>query len=297
MKIYREITPLQPQDVFSIYHNPDSFFGYPLHSHPEYEINMISKGKGTRIIGDKVDKYEDTDLALLGPNLHHYWDNSEVDKNIFPTTAVTFIQFEEHLFGNFLHKADFQPIRLMLQYAARGIEFYGQTKIDAMEQMQHLTRLEGFEATLQFLKFLHFLATSEEKRLIASAGYSTKIITKESRRMDEVYQYILQNFHKKMPIKEVAAIANMSESAFSHFFKKSTNRSYMLFVTEIRLRQACQLLTASQLNISEIAFKCGYSNLSNFNRLFKKYKGCTAIEYRNKMEYSVSDFEDRFVEE
>jgi len=76
MKKYREITPLQSKDFFGIFHFPDSAFGYPLHNHPEYEINLIFNGAGNRIIGDKVEKYVDTDLVLLGSNLSHYWDNS-----------------------------------------------------------------------------------------------------------------------------------------------------------------------------------------------------------------------------
>jgi len=163
--------------------------------------------------------------------------------------------------------------------------------------MRKLTQLKDFEACLHFLELLNFLAHSEEKKLIASAGYSTKIIMKESKRIDEVYQYMLQNFHKQITVKEVAGIANMSESAFSHFFKKSTNRSYMKFLTEIRLSHACQLLNNTQLNVKEIAYNCGYVNLSNFNRLFKKYRKTSPLEYRKKSAYTIPVYEDRFIKE
>ena len=297
MKLYREITPLQQKEVFGIFDYPDASFDYPLHSHPEYEINLVRNGAGNRIVGDKVEKYRDTDLVLLGPNLSHSWDNADIDKNTCPHTAVIFIQFEEHLLDNLLTKEDFYPIKVMLQYAHRGIEFLGETKAIAIDKMQALHKLSGFDATIAFFQFLHFLSHSKDKRLIASPGYSSQITLKQSIRLDEVYLFIQENFHRPISLEEVAQVANMSTSAFSHYFKRSTNRNFSAFLRDIRLGHASRLLTTTQLNISEIAFQCGYSNLSNFNRLFKKYKEMTPFAYRKQVDYTIKDFEERFVEE
>jgi len=295
MKLYREITPLQSKDFFGIYHYPKATFDYPLHSHPEYEINLVMNGAGNRVVGDKVDKYEEVDLALLGPNLTHCWDNVDADKHNYPVASVIFIQFEEHLFDHLLTKEVFLPIKTMLQYSTRGIEFTGVTRTKAMKRLKAMLKQDTFEASLSFLKLLQFLATSEEKRLIASPGYATKIIPKESKRIDEVYAFIQDNFHKPIKVEEVATLANMSVSAFSHYFKKSTNRSFIRFLTEVRLGHACQLLTTTQMDISEIAFQTGYANLSNFNRLFKKYKGCTPLQFRNKIDYNFPSTSERYL--
>lgn len=297
MKKYREITPLQSKDVFGIFAYPDAGFDYPLHSHLEYELNMIYRGSGNRVIGDKVDKYEEVDLVLLGSNLAHSWDNSDTDKSINPKTGVIFIQFEDKLFNHFFTKEAFHPIKIMLRYAARGIEFQGETRTKAMKWMKELTNMKGFEACLHFFSLLNFLALSDEKRLIASAGYSTQIVMKENKRIDEIYQYMRDNFHRQISVKEVASIANMSVSAFSHFFKKSTNRSFIKFLTEIRLSNACQLLSTTQLSVNEIASQCGYTNISNFNRLFKKYKQATPMQFRNILDYAIPEFEARFIQE
>lgn len=295
MKLYREITPIQPKDFFGIYDYPEASFNYPLHSHPEYEINMVMNGAGNRVVGDKIDKYEGMDLVLLGPNISHCWDNVDAHKKGFRKTSVIFIQFDEHLFDQLQHKEVFYPIQLLLQYANRGVEFHGNTVEQTKQKMQEMTTMPPFEASLEFLKLLHTLANSEEKRLIASPGYSTSIIPKESRRIEEVYAFIKQNFHNPITLKEVAAIANMSESAFSHYFKRSTNRSFIKFLTEIRLSHASRLLTTTLLSVSEIAFQSGYTNLSNFNRLFKKYKDCTPLQFRNKIEYATPAIQDRFL--
>ena len=70
----------------------------------------------------------------------------------------------------------------------------------------------------------------------------------------------------------MAGLVNMSESAFSHFFKKRTNISYITFVNNMRISKACQLLANTTL--------CGFNNKSNFIRIFTKKKNMTPIEYR-----------------
>ena len=292
MKLYRQIVPLQPKDFFRIHHYPNATLDEPLHSHPVYEINLIINGAGNRIVGDEVEKYEQVDLTLLGPNLKHYWDNVDADKHNNLVASVIIIQFEEHLFDYLFSKEAFLSIKTMLHHAKRGIEFTGATKIKAMNQLTNMLQLKPFEASISFLKLLQLLATSNEKRLIASIGYATKIIPKAHTRLDKVYAFIQKNFNKPIKAEEVAKLANMSTSAFSHYFKKSTNKSFIQFLTEIRLGHVCQLLTTTQLDIGEIAFQTGYSNLSNFNRLFKKYKGCSPIQFRNKIKDSSYGYKE-----
>lgn len=290
MKLYRQIAPLQPKDFFRIHHYPNATLDEPLHSHPVYEINLVINGVGNRIVGDEVDKYEQIDLTLLGPNLKHYWDNADADKHNKRVASVIIIQFEAPLFDSLFSKEGFLSIKTMLQYAKRGIEFTGETRIKAMNQIKTILQLKPFEASISFLKLLQLLATSNEKRLIASAGYATKIIPKAHTRLDKIYAFIQDNFHQPIKAEEVAKLANMSTSTFSHYFKKATNKSFTRFLMEVRLGHVCQLLTTTQLNINEIAFQTGYANLSNFNRLFKKYKGCSPIQFRNKIkDYSYEE--------
>ncbi len=287
MKLYRQITALQPKDFFRICHYPKATFDYTVHSHSAYEINLVMNAAGNRLVGSELDKYEKIDLTLLGPNIIHCWDNVDAGKHDYPVASIIIIQFEENLFDYLFTKEAFLSIKTMLQYAKRGIEFTGVTRRKAMNQLKTMLKLEPFEASISFLKLLQLLAISDEKRLIVSSGYTTKIIPSESTRIDEVYTFIQNNFHKPIKAEEAAKLANMSPSTFSHYFKKSNNKSFTRFVAEVRISNVCQLLTTTQLDISEIAFQSGYSNMSNFNRLFKKYKGCTPIQFRNKIKDSM----------
>jgi AraC-like DNA-binding protein len=74
----------------------------------------------------------------------------------------------------------------------------------------------------------------------------------------------------------------MSDSAFSHFFQKFAFRSFTDFLIDIRVGHTCKLLLDTDETVNQIASKSGFNNLANFNRLFKKYRACTPVEYRRK---------------
>ena len=108
MNIFREITPLKPQDVLVVIDSVRNGFDYPIHNHPEYEINLIMGMSGTRIVGDSTDRYNEIDLVLLGPYLYHKWDGDRhLQDNGQPYRVVT-IQFSIDLFsGQMFQKEKF----------------------------------------------------------------------------------------------------------------------------------------------------------------------------------------------
>ena len=85
----------------------------------------------------------------------------------------------------------------------------------------------------------------------------------------------------ELKLKELATLAHMSESAFSRFFKLHTGRTLSDYIIDIRMGYITRMLVDTTESISEISFKCGYNNMSNFNRIFKRKKGCSPTEFRN----------------
>jgi transcriptional regulator GlxA family with amidase domain len=81
-------------------------------------------------------------------------------------------------------------------------------------------------------------------------------------------------------LQEVAKLTSMTAVSFSRFFKMRTGITFIDSLLELRLGHASRLLIDTTLSISEIAYNCGFNNISNFNRLFKKKKGCTPKEFR-----------------
>jgi AraC-like DNA-binding protein len=283
MNIYREITPLKSPDVFVVLDSVSNGFDYPIHNHPEYELTLIAGMSGTRIVGDSIDHYTDYDLVLLGPYLYHKWDgDKKLEMEGHPYRVLT-IQFAMDLFsgGQLFQKERFSKIRELLLNASRGIRFHGKTFEEAMRLMVGLTEDNGFSNIIEFLQLLDLLSQSTEMNLLASQGFSPQVKRSENNRLQVAYGYILKNFtDPNLKIGQVAGLINMSDSAFSHFFQKVAFRSFTQFLVDLRISHACKLLLNSDDNINQISFKSGFNNLANFNRLFKKYRSSTPVEYR-----------------
>ncbi len=284
MDIYREITPLKEPDVLVVLDSVNNGFDYPIHSHPEFELNLVVGISGTRIVGDSTERYNHCDLVLLGPYLYHKWDAEEaLQQSLQPYRVIT-IQFAmDLLVGHLFQKERFYKIRKLLQDAARGIKFQGKTVELAMQKMIGLTEDKGFASIVEFLQLLDLLSQSTETTFLASEGFSPQALTSENNRIQMVYSYILKNFaNYNIKIGEVAALVNMTSSAFSHFFQKYTTKSFTQFLLDVRIGHACKLLLSTDEPINQICYASGFNNVANFNRLFKKYRSCTPLAYRRR---------------
>ena len=286
--IIREITPLNQDDLFILLNNRMASFDYPFHFHSDYELNMVCNASGKRFVGDSVESFEEFDLILLGSNLPHKWKA--------PTrsdTHVITIQFEDRLVDSFLlGKRLFNPIKEMLIRSSRGLDFSLSTKLLVKEKLFLLSQSHGFSTALDFYSILYELATSQDQRYLASSSFDTSTVIRESksRRIDTICKYIEENYAKDISLADVSGIVAMSESSFSHFFKKRTGRSFISYLNDVRIGQSTKLLFETTNSIAEISFLCGYSNISNFNRIFKKIKGQTPSEYRTSIQQILTKF-------
>lgn len=285
MKVYKEITPLIQSDVFVIINSEKIGFDYPIHYHSAYELSLVLNSSGNRIVGDSVEKYCSDDLVLIGPEMYHKWDDDDIPLENRNNAHVITIQFSKDLFNQSLFsKKEFFSIKKLLKDSQRGLIFTDETFKTIALKIQNLVAIKGFEAVIEFLKILHILSISKEKRYLASEGFISIKADEESDRINKMYTYILTHFNDpNLRITELANESNMSTSAFGHFFKKSTNKSFTQFVVDMRLGYASKQLINSNHSISEIAYKSGFNNIANFNRLFKKNKFITPKQYRKNL--------------
>lgn len=285
MKIYREITPLNNKDAFVLSNYDNPTFDYPLHNHKEYELCLTLNCKGNRIVGDSVTKYSRKDLVLIGPYVYHRWDNSDMPEGLGKNSRTIVVQFDNELFeSSLLQKEAFYPIKKMLLRSTRGIHFDEEIVDHVADRLLKLEHMDGFQGIIEFLSLLNFLATNSNQQLLTSTSFNAKPEELGNKRISDVYEFIMNNYTQRIKVTQASEIANMSESAFSHFFKKCTKKSFTQFVVELRIGLACKLLMETQDTISQICFNCGFNNISNFNRLFKKYKKTTPLQYRQKVE-------------
>lgn len=285
-KLLREITPLTPHDCFTLFSREKSEFDFPLHYHDEFELNFIQNAKGAkRVIGDHVEEIDELELVLVGPNLQHGWfTHNCASKEIKEIT----IQFHRDLFDKkFLQRNQMAFVRNMFERSLRGILFSKETILVIMPRLQALTQRSGFDSVLELLSLLHDLSTSRNIRTLSDTSFNNlETLTYNSRRIELIMNYINHNFDKTITLGEAAKIAAMSEVALSRFFKQRTGKTFIDTLNEIRLGNASRMLIETTHSINEIAYKCGFNNISNFNRIFKKKKDCTPKAFRHS--YSSS---------
>ncbi len=278
--IHREITQLSPEDSFLVYERVKDDFDFPIHFHPEYELNFIYKGQGVRrIIGDHSSDITDVELVLVGPNLTHGWElNKCTCKEIYEITVH--IQ-QDLLDDKMLSRRIFKSIRDMLNRSRHGILFSTKTTMEIMPRLMILPKLHGIKYYLEFISILHDLARSSDQTLLSNQ-FSEINDFQNSERIKKVYEFIHDNFHRRIGLDEISKLVNMSPVSFNRFIKKRTGKTFVSYVNDTRISYASRWLIESEKGISEISYDCGFNNIANFNRIFKKSKNCTPSEFRKE---------------
>ena len=281
-RIIHEITPLMGKDVLYIADRHKKEFTYPIHNHSVYELNFVENAKGVRrIVGDSQEVIGDYDLCLItSPDLEHVWEQNECHSgNIREITVqFDFSMSDETLFG----RNPYASITRMMQEAKKGLSFPLQAIMKVYGMLDTLSSVkDGFYAVQQFLTILYELSRCENARTLASSSYAKVTVEDDdSRRILKVKNFISKNYMDELRLPELASLAGMSSSAFSRFFKLHTGRNISEYIIDLRLGYAARMLVDTAKSISEIGFDCGFNNLSNFNRIFKKKKGCSPSEFR-----------------
>jgi len=285
--INREITQLQSDDVFLIIDRVKQKFDFPIHFHPEYELNFILNGKGVRrVVGTSMEEIDDIELVLVGPNLEHGWETHHCkSENIYEIT----IQFHEDLFNSkLLSLKNFTPIKDLFNKSKHGILFDNNTAMKLMPRIKALTSTNGVTDFIKLLKLLEELAASKSQRLLSQNVVRDNEYANSSR-IKTVQEFIKQNHSRKISLKEISAVANMSQSSFNRFIKKRTGKTFVEYMNDKRISHATEMLIKTDMSVGEIAFKCGFNNIANFNRLFKKLKNTSPSKFKSEFK-SVNRF-------
>jgi AraC-like DNA-binding protein len=280
-RVIHEITPLMGKDVLYIADRHKKKFTYPIHNHEVFELNFVEHASGVRrIVGDSQEVIGEYDLVLItSPDLEHVWEQYECKSEDIREITVQFdFNFgEDNLFG----RNPFISMRKMMTEARKGLSFPLSAIMKVYTQLDKLSSIkDGFYAVMQFMTILYELSKCEGTHTLATSSFAKIAIEDDSRRILKVKNYINTSYMDEIRLSALADMAGMSPSAFSRFFKLHTGRNLSDYIIDIRLGYASRMLVDTSLSISEVSFDCGFNNLSNFNRIFKRKKGCSPSEFR-----------------
>lgn len=257
---------------------------HPWHYHPEYELTWIIRSEGTRFVGDSIRPYGAGDLVLIGPNLPHCWQNESDGGR--PRPQLILVQFDPACFGAaFLDLPELRAIKSLLERAGRGLSFDAAASVRVGTLLRNLVERQDLSRLARLLEILDVLATIQTVVPLASCGYQifSNMNPGSRRKMDLVRRYVSDHMAEEIRQAQVAECLGLSSPAFSHFFRAATGETFVQFVNRARVHEACKLLSATQATIIEIAMRCGYENISNFNRQFRALRGMSPSEYRHSL--------------
>jgi AraC-like DNA-binding protein/quercetin dioxygenase-like cupin family protein len=258
-------------------------FSWQYHYHPEYELVYVLAGNGTRQVGNHISNYENGDLVLMGPDLPH----SGFGLNSRGSIEQVVVQFKKEVFGpSLLQRPEMKRINELFEKSRYGISFGEITKEKVTKKLLRLLKLEPFDRFVELITILQILANAEEHTLLNSQVTLPTTIRKVHIRLQNIFNYVEQNFQEEINIKKVADIAHLTVPAFCNYFKKIMNITFTDFINQYRIEQACILLQQEK-SVGEVCFECGFNNVPYFNKVFKNIIKKTPSEFKKSNSMAV----------
>lgn len=262
--------------VARTFRTPDFEVGW--HQHPEVELILFTEGSGLSFIGDHVGHWQTGDCYLLGPGLPHSFQKSSPEM----IASAVVVQFLPDFWGrDFLELPENLALKRLLELSASGLSVTAKQESPLAAMIRLLEHSAGFARILILGNCLEAIQ-SEEAYTNVSASSEQFRVNRKSTALNKVFDFTIRNFSSPVTLKAVSDLACMSIPAFCNWFKKSTKKTYIDFLNEIRIGQACRLLLDSKDPISQVAWSCGFNTGANFHKQFLKVKGISPLQYRKQ---------------
>lgn len=277
MKVLPFQIPKPEYDALVYQEDHEYIFYDKFHQHTEIQVSYIAEGSGTLIVGDTINDYKEGDVLVIGGDLPHVFksDIGFTKKSLMLTLFFTKNAFGDHFF----ELEELRTLRSFFKKSENGFKVVSDTS-ELKELFQTLKKASKFDRFIALLHIVKYLSKTKTKAL-SSFVYEKKYTDLEGKRMQDVMEHTMNHYHEHIALDDIAKVAAMTKNAFCKYFKKRTNKTYFQFLSELRIENASKFLTSNHdLSIAEIAYQCGFRNLSNFNRQFLSIKKKTPSKYR-----------------
>lgn len=283
-RVLREITPLNENDFMYVADRHKKEFDYPIHIHDVLELNFVANAAGARrVVGDSSEVIDNLDLVLItSPDLEHMWEQYECKSEDIHEVTVQFRLYFERPTSPFRCNSHKSVYRMLVR-AKRGLAFPPQAIMLVYHRLVRLSSIEeGFLAVQELFSILYELSKFDNARELATSSFAKVEVESESKRILKVKNYIDEHYKDDMSLEQLADLVGMTPTAFSRYFKQRTSKNISEYIVDIRLGHAARMLIDTADSVSTICWRTGFNTISNFNRLFRKRKGCSPTEFREK---------------
>lgn len=243
------------------------------------ELIIFLESSGPLFVGDYIGNYGPREVLLFGPNLPH--ELRFVQGPVHCIWLHFRYEWFEETFGDL---PECNTVSRLLSQGARGLRFGEKTFNSVAPRLQKLPSSAGMPYLLGFLEVLECLANADDVGTLSSAGFTPVVDEHASSRIQKIHEYVFVHFKDDIDHEALARIVGLSRSALSHFFRRTTGRTITDFINEVRIGHACQMLITTGLNVSEIAYACGFESLSHFNNTFRRIKSVSPKQFRQERE-------------
>lgn len=282
---------------FIVFREQGKLFPCPWHYHPEFELVLVTKSTGRRMVGDHIGNFKEGDLVVMGPMLPHVWVNDPEfleEGSTLEADAIVIHFVADFLGEKFLQIPEMEKLNNVLELSKRGLHIKGKTSEKIGGLMKQLMNMNGMQRLVTLFTIFEILSATSEYELMASPGFVQNPHPKSSDRFSKVTEYIMRNFDREITLPEAASAANMAVTTFCNFFKTHYRMTFVEYLNVVRVGHACKLLGDKSKTIVGVAYECGFNNLANFNRQFKKLKKMPPSEYRKTINAEAASPEEHY---
>jgi AraC-like DNA-binding protein len=283
---FENVETLKGNRAYVAYSFTVPFFPFKWHYHPEYELTLITKGSGKRLIGDSHENFTQGDLVLCGSGLPHTWSSEPFQHE---DVGAVVVQFSETFISGLTQFTECTDIRQLLSASGRGLFFDGNISATIAKSITKLPNQDGVARITSLLKILQKLSASGHKTL-SSEFYTANRSKETESRINKICQFIQDHATENITIDQASAMIHLSKSAFCKFFKRTMKTNFSDYVNDIRIANACHQLSETDKTIREIAMDAGFESLTYFNRIFLKKKGRTPSAFRKNHRHKTGEF-------
>lgn len=272
----REKTIFIQKDVLS------DFYPY-LHRHAEIQLSWIIKGEGTLVVENNMHAFHANDIFWISANQPHVFKNetsyfAPIGENKITALVIYFNPFGQ--LASFFNLPEIKTISTFVHRHKCGFKIPSSYSKDIANLMQKMYNSKSIDQLALFLEMLKRISQFEQLDALSSATPLHTYSEHEGIRMGSICNYVLQNYQKHITLDEVAQMAHMTRQAFCRYFKKHTRQTFLEFLNQVRINEACKTLTDGAYDcISTVAYNCGFNSIANFNRVFKRVTGKSPSDY------------------